>query len=148
MSNPSKTPGRLGRSLTGMQTIYPVLKYKDAHAAIDFLEKAFGFERRSVHPGENGGVAHAELTFGDEFVMLGSTSEGDERFNQGAGRTSVYLVVDDPDPRFERAKSAGAEIVMEPADQDYGSRDFVVRDPEGNLWSFGTYGPPSNEAEN
>jgi uncharacterized glyoxalase superfamily protein PhnB len=60
----------------------------------------------------------------------------------------VYLVVDDPDPRFERAKSAGAEIVMEPADQDYGSRDFVVRDPEGNLWSFGTYGPPSNEAEN
>ncbi len=44
-----------GRSLPTMQTVYPVLKYADAHAAIDFLEKAFGFERRSVHDGENGG---------------------------------------------------------------------------------------------
>jgi uncharacterized glyoxalase superfamily protein PhnB len=127
-----------------MQTVYPVLKYKDAHAAIDFLEKAFGFERSSVHEGENGGVAHAELKFGDEFVMLGSTSEGDEAFNRGAGRTSVYLVIQDPDERYERAKSAGAEIARELSDQDYGSRDFTVRDPEGNLWSFGTYGPPSN----
>jgi uncharacterized glyoxalase superfamily protein PhnB len=127
-----------------MQTVYPVLKYKDAHAAIAFLEKALGFERSSVHEGENGGVAHAELKFGDEFVMLGSTGEGKELFNQGAGRTSVYLVVDDPDERYERAKSAGAEIVMELTDQDYESRDFTVRDPEGNLWSFGTYGPPSN----
>jgi uncharacterized glyoxalase superfamily protein PhnB len=129
-----------------MQTVYPVLKYKDAHAAIDFLEKAFGFERSSVHEGENGGVAHAELKFGDEFVMLGSTSEGDEAFNRGAGHTSVYLVVQDPDERYERAKSAGAEIARELSDQDYGSRDFTVRDPEGNLWAFGTYGPPSNES--
>jgi uncharacterized glyoxalase superfamily protein PhnB len=124
-----------------MQTIYPVLKYEDAHAAMDFLERAFGVERGPVHEGENGGVAHAELTFGDEFVMLGSTSEGDPRFNQGAGRTSIYLVVDDPDRVHERAKGAGAEIVMPPTDQDYGSRDFVARDPEGNLWSFGTYRP-------
>jgi uncharacterized glyoxalase superfamily protein PhnB len=129
-----------------MQTVYPVLKYQDAHAAIDFLENVFGFERRSVHDGQKGGVAHAELTFGDEFVMLGSTSEGDDLFNQGAGRTSIYLVVDDPDPLYERAKSAGAEIVIAPTDQDYGSRDFVVRDPEGNLWCFGTYGPKHDES--
>jgi uncharacterized glyoxalase superfamily protein PhnB len=126
-----------------MQTIYPVLKYADAHAAIDFLERAFGFERQTVHEGESGGVAHAELRFGSAVVMLGSTSEGDERYNQGAGRTSVYAVVDDPDPLFERARAAGAEVVMEPTDQDYGSRDFTVRDPEGNLWAFGTYAPPS-----
>ncbi len=75
--------------------------------------------------------------------MLGSTSEGDPVFNQGAGQTSVYLVVDEPDPLFRRAQAAGAEIVMEPTDQDYGSRDFVARDPEGNLWSFGTYAPTS-----
>ena len=129
-----------------MQTFYPVLKYEDAHAAIDFLEQAFGFERSAVHEGSNGGVAHAELRFGEEFVMLGSTSEGDERFNQGAGRTSLYLVIDDPDARFERAKAAGAEIVMEPTDQDYGSRDFAVRDPEGNLWAFGTYGPSRDDS--
>jgi uncharacterized glyoxalase superfamily protein PhnB len=124
-----------------MQSIYPVLKYDDAHAAIDFLERAFGFERLQVHEGENGGVAHAELRFGDEVVMFGSTSEGDPRFNQGVGRTTVYLVIGDPDALYERATGAGAEIVMEPTDQDYGSRDFAVRDPEGNIWSFGTYRP-------
>jgi uncharacterized glyoxalase superfamily protein PhnB len=124
-----------------MQTIYPVLTYDDAHAAIDFLEKAFGCERQAVHEGENGGVSHAELRCGSVFVMLSSTSEGDPVYNQGAGRTSVYVAVDDPDPLFERARSAGAEVVMEPTDQDYGSRDFTVRDPEGNLWAFGTYRP-------
>ena len=124
-----------------MQTIYPVLKYEDAEAAMDFLERAFGIERRAVHEGENGGVAHAELTFGDEVVMLSSAREGDPMFNRAVGRTSVYVIVDDPDSLYERAKGAGAEIVMPPTDQDYGSRDFIVRDPEGNLWSFGTYRP-------
>ena len=124
-----------------MEKIYPVLKYEDAEVAFDFLERALGCERLAVHEGENGGVAHAELRFGDEVLMFGTTDEGDPRFNQGAGRTSVYVVVDDPDPLFERAKGAGAEVVMPPTDQDYGSRDFVVRDPEGNLWSFGTYAP-------
>jgi len=124
-----------------MQSIYPVLKYDDAHAAIEFLERAFGFERLQVHEGESGDVAHAELRFGDEVVMFGSTGEGDPRFNQGVGRTTVYLVVGDPDALHERAKGAGAEIVMEPTDQDYGSRDFAARDPEGNIWSFGTYRP-------
>jgi uncharacterized glyoxalase superfamily protein PhnB len=124
-----------------MEKIYPVLKYEDAQVAFDFLEGALGCERLAVHEGENGGVAHAELRFGDEVLMFGTTDEGDPQFNQGAGRTSVYVVVDDPDPLFERAKGAGAEVVMPPTDQDYGSRDFVVRDPEGNLWSFGTYAP-------
>jgi uncharacterized glyoxalase superfamily protein PhnB len=124
-----------------MQTLYPVLKYEDAHAAINFLEHAFGFERLHVYDGENGGVAHAELLFAGEVVMLGSVSEGDPRFSRAAGRTSVYVVIDDPDSLHARARDAGAEIVMEPTDQEYGSRDFIVRDPEGNLWSFGTYRP-------
>jgi uncharacterized glyoxalase superfamily protein PhnB len=124
-----------------MQTIYPVLKYRDARAALDFLERAFGFERRAVYDGENGGIAHAELVFQDEVIMLGSEGEGDPLFNQGVGRTTVYLVVEDPDAVYERAKSAGAEVLMEPTDQDYGSRDFAVRDLEGNIWSFGTYRP-------
>ena len=124
-----------------MQTIYPVLKFEDAHAAIDFLERAFGFERGEVIEGQNGGVVHGQLRFGDELVMLASASEGDPVYNQGIGKTVVYLVADAPDPLFERAKAAGAEILMEPTDQDYGSRDFSVRDPEGNIWSFGTYRP-------
>jgi uncharacterized glyoxalase superfamily protein PhnB len=124
-----------------MQTIFPVLRYEDAHAAIDFLERAFGFERHAVSDGESGGVGHAELTLGDEYVMLSSTGEGDERFNQGAGRYSLYVVVSDPDAHFARAKEAGAQIERELADQDYGSREYTARDPEGNLWSFGTYRP-------
>ena len=124
-----------------MKTIYPVLKYEDAHAAIDFLERAFGCHRREVHEGQNGGVAHAVLTCGDMFVMLASTNEGDPIYNQGAGKTGVYVVVDETDQLFDRARDAGAEVVLEPTDQDYGSRDFTVRDPEGNLWSFGTYAP-------
>jgi uncharacterized glyoxalase superfamily protein PhnB len=124
-----------------MQSIYPVLEYDDAHAAMEFLERAFGFGCLQVHEGENGGVAHAEVRFGDEVVMLGSSGEGDPVFNQGIGRTIVYLVVDDPDGLHDRAKAAGAEIVLPPTDQDYGSRDFAARDPEGNIWSFGTYRP-------
>jgi uncharacterized glyoxalase superfamily protein PhnB len=124
-----------------MKTIYPILKYEDAHAAIDFLERAFGCERREVHEGENGGVTHAVLTCGDVFVMLASTSEGDPLYNQGVGKTGVYVVVDETDQLFECARDAGAQVVLEPTDQDYGSRDFTVRDPEGNLWSFGTYAP-------
>jgi uncharacterized glyoxalase superfamily protein PhnB len=124
-----------------MQTIFPVLKYEDAQAAMDFLERAFGFERHAAYDGENGEVAHAELKLGDEFVMLGSTGEGDERFNQGAGRYSLYVVVDDPDAHHARAKEAGATIERELTDQDYGSREYTARDPEGNLWSFGTYRP-------
>jgi uncharacterized glyoxalase superfamily protein PhnB len=124
-----------------MQTFYPVLRYEDARAAIEFLERAFGLESHAVHDGETGAVAHAELKLGDQFVMLGSTSEGDQRFNEGAGRQSVYVVVDDPDAIHDRAKEAGATIERELTDQDYGSREFTARDAEGNLWSFGTYRP-------
>jgi uncharacterized glyoxalase superfamily protein PhnB len=124
-----------------MQSIYPVLKYSDAHAAIDFLERAFGFHRHVVHENEEGAVVHAELRFGDQVVMLSSAGVGDPAYDQGLGRTTVYVVVDEVDALFDTAKAAGAEIVLAPTDQDYGSRDFSVRDPEGNIWSFGTYRP-------
>jgi uncharacterized glyoxalase superfamily protein PhnB len=124
-----------------MQSIYPVLKYEDAHAAIEFLEGAFGLERQEVFEGKGGKVDHAQLSFGDQLVMLSSTGAGNPIFDQGAGRTSVYLAVDEVDALHDRAAQAGAEIVMPLTDQDYGSRDFVARDHEGNLWCFGTYRP-------
>jgi uncharacterized glyoxalase superfamily protein PhnB len=124
-----------------MQTIHPVLVYDDAHAAMDFLEKAFGCERLRVYEGKNGGVAHAELRFGDEVLGLSSTGEGNPLFNQVVGRGAVYVVTDEPDALHQRASEAGAEIVLPLKDEDYGSRGFTARDPEGNLWSFGTYQP-------
>jgi uncharacterized glyoxalase superfamily protein PhnB len=120
-------------------SIYPVLKYDDAPAAIDFLERAFGFERLQVHESEAGKIAHAELRLGEDLIGLSSTGAGDTVYEQCAHRTVVYVAVDEVDSLHERARDAGAEIVLEPTDQDYGSRDFSARDPEGNIWSFGTY---------
>lgn len=119
-------------------TIIPTLRYEDAAAAVAFLERAFGFKRKEYHQNDDGSVAHAELRCGDGVVMIGS-SGGDARF--ATGRAVIYGVVEDPDAHLDRAKAAGAEIVMEPTDQDYGSREYAARDPEGNVWSFGTYDP-------
>jgi uncharacterized glyoxalase superfamily protein PhnB len=124
-----------------MQSLYPVLRYQDAHAAIEFLEQAFGFQRHAVHEGADGAVVHSELRFGDQVVMVSSAGGGNPVFDQGVGRTTVYVAVDDVDSLHDSASAAGAEIVMPPTDQDYGSRDFAARDPEGNIWSFGTYRP-------
>ena len=124
------------------QSIYASIRYREAMAAIDFLERAFGFERGDVHQGEDGAVHHAELRFAGEWIMLGSTSSGsDGRLDLPSGPTWIYVVVDDPDAHYERAVAAGAEIVRDLKDEDYGSRGYTVRDPEGNVWSFGTYRP-------
>jgi uncharacterized glyoxalase superfamily protein PhnB len=124
-----------------MQSIFVVLRYDDAHAAIDFLERAFGFQRHAVHENGAGAIVHGELRFGDQVVLVSSAGAGDPVFAQGAGRAVVYVALDEVDALHDTAKAAGAEIIMAPADQDYGSRDFAARDPEGNIWSFGTYRP-------
>jgi uncharacterized glyoxalase superfamily protein PhnB len=118
--------------------IIPTLRYDDAAAAIDFLERAFGFQRRSVHEDEHGTVFHAEVSHGRGMVMIGTRKPGD-RYE--TGRAVLYAIVDDPDAHHDRAKAAGATIVMELTDQDYGSREYAAEDPEGNVWSFGTYDP-------
>jgi uncharacterized glyoxalase superfamily protein PhnB len=123
--------------------IYPGLRYRDAAAAVDWLCDAFGFERHEVHADDDGAVVHAELRFGNGMVMLGAERPTDAaRWLGGrAGGGWAYVVVRDADAHYARARAAGAEIVSELTDQEYGSRDYTARDPEGNLWSFGTYEP-------
>ena len=127
--------------------IIPTLRYADAPAAIDWLCRAFGFEQHLVVPGENDTIAHAQLLFGNGMVMVGSARDDDFGKLQaplsagGAVSQSSYIIVSDVDQHHARAKSAGAEVVMEPADQDYGGRLYSCRDPEGNLWNFGSYDP-------
>jgi uncharacterized glyoxalase superfamily protein PhnB len=125
--------------------IFPALRYRDADAAIDWLTRAFGFREKAVHRGEDGAVHHAELTFGTGLVMLGQYSQegwmGGHAPDALASTISLYLVVEDPDAHHDRARAAGAQIVRELTDQDYGSREYSARDLEGNLWSFGTYDP-------
>ncbi len=120
------------------QTIFPSLRYRDANAAIEWLGEAFGFEPHEVHT-DGDLVVHAELAFRGNLIMMGSVKEDD--FGTHVGEGWMYVVTDDADALFERASAAGAEVVRGLEDQDYGSRDFSVRDPEGNLWSFGTYQP-------
>jgi uncharacterized glyoxalase superfamily protein PhnB len=119
--------------------IIPTLRYKDAMAAIDFLERAFGLERKAVYENDDGTVGHAELTSGRGMVMLGSSGVGDAQFE--TSHSSIYVIVPDPDALYDRARAAGAEISRELQDTDYGSREFSAHDPEGNVWSFGTYDP-------
>jgi len=119
--------------------VIPTFHYTDASAAIEFLEKAFGFGRHAVFEGEGGRVEHAELKVpGGGWIMLGSRRD-DSPYDTGA--QSVYIVVEDVDAHCERARAAGADVFREPVDQDYGGRDYTARDPEGNVWSFGTYAP-------
>ncbi|MFJ9852123.1 VOC family protein [Streptomyces sp. NPDC101150] len=128
---------------TGAPTVFPALLYRDARAAIRQLTEAFGFVAEAVYDGPDGMVAHAELSYGNGRVMLGSKGHGgafDEAMAD-AGPCAVYVVVEDTDVHCARAEAAGAEILMPPADQDYGSRDYMARDREGNIWSFGTYRP-------
>jgi uncharacterized glyoxalase superfamily protein PhnB len=127
---------------TTAPTVWPALRYTDARAAIRFLVEVFGFEERLVVPGEGDrDVAHAELRWPlGGGVMLGSTShvEGVHE-HMRPGLAWCYVVTDEPDALFARATAAGAEVVQGLKDEDYGSRGFTVRDPEGNSWSFGTY---------
>jgi uncharacterized glyoxalase superfamily protein PhnB len=118
--------------------VIPTFHYDDAHAALDFLEAAFGFERHAVYENEKGQVEHAEVKAPGGWIMLGS-SRPESPYD--IGRQSVYVVIDGVDAHCERAQAAGADVFREPEDQDYGGRDYSCRDPEGNIWSFGTYAP-------
>ncbi len=120
-------------------TVWPSVRARDARALIRFLTDALGFEATVVH-GEGAVVDHAELSWPlGGGIMLGSVREQGADQVGAPGTMSVYVVTDEPDALCARAKAAGAEITREPSDTDYGSRDFGLRDPEGNQWSFGTY---------
>jgi uncharacterized glyoxalase superfamily protein PhnB len=121
--------------------VWPTFRARDARAIIRFLVDAFGFEETVVY-GEGDIVHHAQLSWPPGGgVMLGSAGrpDADAAAVTQPGRFSAYVVTDDPDGLCARATAAGAEVIMELHETDYGSRDFAVRDPEGNRWSFGTY---------
>ncbi|QDU56809.1 VOC family protein [Aeoliella mucimassa] len=128
--------------------IVPTLKYNDAAAAIEWLCKAFGFKQHLVVPGENHKIDHAQLTYRDGMIMLGSVRntelDGLQKLPSAVGGVctqSAYVVVNDVDAHHARAVAAGAKVVMPPTDQDYGGRHYSCYDLEGHLWHFGSYNP-------
>lgn len=130
-------------------TIIPALRYRKAPEAIEWLCRAFGFEKQLVVPGENGSIAHAQLTYGNGMVMLGSTdhqsefgrliAQPDEIGNRET--QSCCLIVADADAHYARAKAAGASIISEIHDNDFGGRGYACRDLEGHHWWIGSYDP-------
>jgi uncharacterized glyoxalase superfamily protein PhnB len=115
--------------------------YKDPVAALDWLEKAFGFERMMVITDAKGNLAHSEMKFGDGYIMVGSewAEFVASPASVGAKNTqSLHVHLKDGiDAHCQRARAAGAVIVREPADQFYGDRTYMAKDPEGHVWSFG-----------
>jgi uncharacterized glyoxalase superfamily protein PhnB len=127
---------------TSTPILYPGLLYRDADAGMKWLEDVLGCERREDHRDGDGNVVHAELVFRGAIVMLSSAGIGREPFRSlPVGGRLVYCALDEVDALYQQVRAAGGEIAVEIADTDYGSRDFTLRDPEGNLWAFGTYRP-------
>ena len=128
-------------------TIIPTLRYEDPDAALRLLTEVFGFAVRAAYRDDAGKVMHAELEFGNGMIMLGPNTDTPfgrlMRMPQAAGgvTASLYLVVANPDAHHGRSVAAGLDIVMPLRDEDYGGREYSVRDPEGHVWRFGTYDP-------
>jgi uncharacterized glyoxalase superfamily protein PhnB len=131
--------------------VIPGLRYHDAAAAIEWLCRAFGFQKQLVVPGEQeGAIAHAQLRYGNGMIMLGTAQTHGGGFDElmttprqtgGRSTQSAYVIVEDPDAHHARAVAAGAEVVMPLEDKDYGGRGYSCRDLEGHVWSFGDYDP-------
>ncbi len=131
-----------------VSTVIPGMRYRDAPAAIDWLCRALGFERGAVYMSDEKTVAHAQLTFGNGMIMLGSVTNGQpmselvrQPADVGGETQSPYLVVADCAAVYAMAKAAGAEMVLDLEDKGYGGKGFTCRDPEGHVWSVGEYDP-------
>jgi len=130
-------------------TISTSLAYRDAPRAIDWLCSAFGFEKHAVYPDGKGGIAHAELTYGNGMVMLSSWYGSDNVWEKlvappealRANTASINVIVTNADAHHARAVKAGAVIVQPLETKSYGGRGYGARDLEGHIWSFGEYDP-------
>jgi uncharacterized glyoxalase superfamily protein PhnB len=131
-------------------TIVPCLRYRDAPAAITWLCNTFGFTQQLIVPGENNTILHAQLSFGNGMLMLGSAGRVDNEYGKqivqpdelgGVQTQSIYVVVPDADAVYARVRAAGMQIIMDIKDEEHGGRGFTCRDLEQHIWSFGTYDP-------
>ncbi len=133
--------------MTEAPRLYPTFRYANAGQMIDWLGEAFGFHLLQKHM-DGDVVAHAELAYGASVIMVGAVRDDAYGAMVGAPGSpcgkSTYVAVDDADTAYARAKAAGARILQELVDRPYGSREFICADPEGNVWSFGTYRPAAD----
>ncbi len=131
----------------------PNLIYSEANAAVSFLKKAFGFKERGVYKDDNGKIFHAQLVLGNALIMVNPFNP-DTAFGkmlnlpknlEGYNTQTPYFIIEHVDEHYKNAKANDAEIVMDIKDEDYGGRGYSCKDPEGNIWSFGSYNPFSEK---
>lgn len=130
-------------------TVTPCLRYRDAPRAIEWLCETFGFEKQLVVPGQYGEIRHAQLTFGNGMIMLGSTAVQNDYGKLikqpedigGMQTQTISLSVNDAAEIYQRVKRAGVEIILDLVEAPYGGRGFTCRDLEGHVWSIGEYDP-------
>jgi uncharacterized glyoxalase superfamily protein PhnB len=122
-------------------TMYPYLSYRDVATALSFLQEAFGFSVGVRWDDPEGTVQHAEATFGEGAVIMGTGEHPSASLEGSSVGQGIYVYVDDVDAHFERARAGGARAVYPPEDTPWGTRRYRALDPEGYEWSFGNYRP-------
>lgn len=128
--------------------IIPTMRYKNAQAAIEWLCNAFSFEKHLIIQGENNTISHAQLTYRNSMIMLSTENENEygklvktpERLN-GNNTQAPYIIVEKIDEHYEKAIAAGAKILIEIKDEEYGGRGYTCKDIEEHIWNFGSYNP-------
>jgi uncharacterized glyoxalase superfamily protein PhnB len=133
-----------------MQTIFPILRYSDARAAIGWLCSAFGFSEIFSVPESGAYVRHAQLKLGRNLIMVGTVRAEDGVTSPkvvGAATQMLAVYVENPDEHFARAQAAGAKVISPPYETDFGSREYHVVDLEGHPWTFGTFRPSVDDCE-
>jgi PhnB protein len=126
----------------GYHTVTPYLAVDDAGEAIEFYKKAFGAKERVRMDAPGDTIGHAELEIGDALVMLSDPfPQSSTRSPKELGGTSVsiFMYVEDVDAFVKKAVDAGANVVMEIADQFWGDRFGTISDPFGHIWSVATH---------
>jgi len=141
----------VSETATHRSTFGPAVFYRDPRAALEWLEKAFGFETTLLITDGAGNVAHSEMSFGNGYIMVGGEWSGSIAWEDPAMRNikapgsvggtntqSVHVqLTDGIDAHCERARAAGAKIIAAPETQPYGDRTYRALDPEGHMWTFG-----------
>jgi uncharacterized glyoxalase superfamily protein PhnB len=126
---------------TGSVDIVPLLACSDIAAEHDFLVNVLGFASAGVERTPDGTVVHAEVRMGGRRIWLHRADEADGLVppgRLGSAGGGIVVHVTDVDAHHERVRAAGADVLYEPRDEDYGQREFGVRDPEGHLWWIAT----------
>jgi uncharacterized glyoxalase superfamily protein PhnB len=129
-------------------TIIPIFRYRDRASAIEWLCKAFGFKQQLVVPDNSGDIAHTQLVYGNGMIRLNNEFHAFVKSpaqSGSIGSEGAFVLVNDVDAHYAQAIGAGAEIVIDLSDDEYGGRSYSCRDLEGHIWNFSNYDPWSSK---